>query len=236
MALAPLQAYFKIPAAMRWSSSFSLPEKHANTLKRELQQDALAVSTFESSSAVLTLGGTKVTVAQISEFPSVGKSELHFKLTKPAMFVVQVRVPTWAAPLKVKLNGKKVKAKIHDGWAILPARQWEDGDRLALTFNLVPQLVPGDHGNAGLAALTYGPFVMACDTDHNPGLPSPATLSFATKKPAKLRAGTEKLPAVVVPVTALKLAGKRDAVFVSYADAGTDGKDFCVWLQAPTAK
>jgi len=215
MALAPLQTYLRVRADNR---------------------EALAVSTFESSSVSLKLDGVPVKVTQKSEFPLKGKSGLRFQLSRPATFAVQIRVPPWAGPLKMKLNGRKVKAKVQDGWAQIPQRQWKDGDRLALTFNLAPRLVPGDHGNTGLMALTYGPFVMACDTDHNPRLPSPATLAFASHKASELRVGAEKLPTVVAPVTAPKLPGKRDAVFVSYADAGTDGKDFCVWLHAPTAK
>ena len=212
MALAPMQTYLKGRAGER---------------------DALLVSTFETSSVLLTLDGAPVTLTQKSGFPFTGKSDLRFQLAKPATFAVQVRVPAWATPLQIKLNNKKVNAEVREGWTVLPARQWEDGDRLALEFNLASRLVTGDHGNAGLAALTYGPFVMACDTNRNPGLPAPTTLSFAGNKAAKLRLGPGKLLTLTAPVTAPELPSPRTATLVTFADAGTDGKDFCVWLQAP---
>jgi len=214
MALAPLQTYLQT---------------------RIGGHDALVVSTFETSSVFLTLDGAPVTMTQKSGFPFVGKSELRFQLVKPATFAVQLRVPPWAAPLDLKLNGKKVSTEVRDGWAVLPARTWRDGDHISLAFNLAPRLVRGDHGNAGLAALTYGPFVMACDVERNAGLPSPTTLSFVGNKAPKLRISPGKLLTLATPVTAPELAEPRTATFVTFADAGTDGKDFCVWFHAPVA-
>jgi DUF1680 family protein/inosine-uridine nucleoside N-ribohydrolase len=217
MALAPLQAYLKT---------------------RDDNCEALAVSTFESSSVSLSLDGTPVTVVQKSEFPFAGKSELRFQLVSSAKFAVRVRVPAWAAPLRLKLNGRTVNAEVRAGWASLPPRSWKDGDHLAFTFNLAPRLAPGDHGNAGFAALTYGPFVMAFDAGRNPKLSAPATLAFTAGRAAELRPGSDGLLALTTQVSSPQLPRARAAKFVSFADAGVDGGEYRVWLRAPgnTAK
>ncbi len=212
MALAPLQTYLQT---------------------RIGEHDALVVSTFETSSVLLALAGTPVTLTQKSGFPFVGKSELRLQLAEPATFAVQVRVPPWASPLDLKLNGKRVRVELRDGWVIFPARAWSNGDHISLAFHLAARLVAGDHGNAGRAALTYGPFVMACDIERNPGLPPPATLSFVGNKTPQLRIGPGKLLTLTSSVTAPELQAPRSATFVTFADAGSDGKDFCVWLGAP---
>ena len=56
-------------------------------------RDALLVSTFETSSATLELGGQRVTVEQQSQFPRRGESVLTLRLAKPATFAVKIRVP-----------------------------------------------------------------------------------------------------------------------------------------------
>ena len=94
MSLAPLTAYLKTGAAGK---------------------EGLAVSTLEKSHATLELGGQSVTVHQQSEFPRRGSSELTVKLSPPAVFALQVRVPAWAAPLQLSLNGQAVEAAVRDG-------------------------------------------------------------------------------------------------------------------------
>ena len=46
-------------------------------------EDALLVSTFETSSVTTALGGQSVTVEQRSEFPRRGESRLAVRLSKP---------------------------------------------------------------------------------------------------------------------------------------------------------
>ncbi len=140
-------------------------------------RDALLVSTFETSSATLQLGGQRVTVEQQSQFPRRGESVLTLRLAKPATFAVKIRAPAWAAPLTMK------SATVQSGWAMLPAREWKDGDRIAIKFNLAARLVAGECGNAGRAALTWGPFVLAYDQKLNPDLPAPGALGLLRVNP-----------------------------------------------------
>ena len=215
MALAPLAAYLKTRAEGK---------------------DVLAVSTFETSRAMLDLGGVRVTVGQGSEFPRKGQSTLTLKLDKTATFALQVRVPAWAAPLKLQINGQPVEAALREGWAVVPAREWKDGDRVSLGFSLGASVLMGDHGNAGRAALAWGPFVLAYDESKNVGLPSSSTVGLAelSKPPFTSRAGEDL--AFDGTITSRRTKQPQLATFVTFADAGADGGAYRVWLRTAGAE
>jgi DUF1680 family protein len=195
--------------------------------------DALLVSTFETSAVTTQLGGQSVTVAQQSQFPLAGKSLLTVKSSQPASFALHVRVPPWAAPMLVKLNGKQVEVELHDGWAVIPARQWSDGDSVELNYTLTSRLNLGAHGNAGDAALTWGPFVLTYDQARNPGSPKAIAVGF---KDATVQAPDDFEPgSYLMFSTELRIFSEKavPAKLVPFADAGRDGGVFRIWLPAP---
>jgi len=212
MALAPLAAYLKT---------------------RVDDADALAVNTFETSRAAVDLGGETFIVQQDSEFPWRGESVLTFKLAQPVRFALQVSLPAWARPVRLSVNGQDTETTERHGWITLAAREWKDGDRVELRFSLGAGVVMGAHGNAGHAALTWGPFVLAYDTSKNPSLPSPAALGFADlgKPPFTLEPGSELVFGADVRSARQPQPGR--ARFVTFADAGSDGGAYRVWLPAP---
>ncbi len=188
--------------------------------------DTLLVSTFETSRATLALGGQDVTIEQQSGFPRTGESVLTLRMPKPATFTIKVRVPAWAAPLTI------AGATLRDGWAVVPARQWKNGDRIPIKFALSARLVTGEHTNAGRAALAWGPFVLAYEQKANPALPAPSRIGFSTTAvPAAPRPG-EPLT-FELPVVASAGSPAQPAKFLTFADAGTDKGQFRIWLRAP---
>ncbi|MBI5383851.1 MAG: glycoside hydrolase family 127 protein [Verrucomicrobia bacterium] len=198
--------------------------------------DTLLVSTFETSRATLDLGGQTVTVDQQSEFPRRGNSQITLRLPTSAKFGVKVRVPAWAAPLRLQVNGQTVQAANENGWALLPAREWKDGDRITLSFSLGAMVIAGQHGNEGRSALQWGPFVLAYDEAQNRGLASASAIGLAdvAKPPFVLKTAS--------PLTfEAKVRSRRSrevtpAVLVPFADAGADGGSYRVWLRAPGAE
>jgi DUF1680 family protein len=206
--------------------------------------DAVAVCTYESSGAKLVLGGQNVTIEQQSHFPREGHLELIIHSAQPARFGLLVRVAPWAAGLKFELNKQPVEPTVHSGWATVPPREWKDGDRLSVSFRLGARLILGQFGNTGRAALAWGPYVLAYDQAQNPGLPKPVAIGL-------VRESTE-LALLPGPGLALRgpivgrqsgvgresgfgrQSGRPDqAVFVPFADAGSTGGDYRVWLRAP---
>lgn len=209
MALAPLTAYWKM---------------------RRGAEEALAISTLESSKATLELGGQTVAVEQRSGFPREGKSRITLRLKRPARFAVQVRIPEWSPGFAVTAGDAVAEA--HEGWATIPAREWKSGDRIEVNFELKARLILGEHGNAGRAALAYGPFVLAYDEARNPKGPSPAAVGLTEASANGKLAGGKAL--VFECAAAGRKAGETSAVkLVPFADAGAKGEMYRVWLRAP---
>jgi DUF1680 family protein len=212
MALAPLQAYLK---------------------GRMDGADALLVSTFEPSSVTLQLDGEAVKVEQQSRFPFEGGSELRVLPSHPARFAMLIRVAAWSRiPLALSVNGQAMSYAIEKGWAVIPARPWSAGDRVDFAYNLDSRMVPGEHSNKGLAALQWGPFVLAYDAALNSELPLASLIGFADDNPARLNLRRGSLQ-VLSDVNFQGLSGVKPAVFVPFADAGATGGEYRVWLPAP---
>jgi hypothetical protein len=221
MALAPQIAYLKYQEAGR---------------------EGVAVNLYDSSHATLTLDGGSVTLEQRSNFPgprtpeeiSRGKSTLEIHTTRPASFGLKFRVPPWSEVFRVRVGGKELSAS-GAGWLVVPSRKWKEGDRVEINFLVPSRMIPGDHGNAGKAAVVWGPFVLAYDNKLNPGLPSARGIGLA---------GAEKPPLSLKTVEGLPLAfqvnvvtGADDkphaATLVPFAEAGSTGGSYQVWLRAP---
>ena len=212
-------------------------------------QDGVAVDLFDTSRFTARLGDHTVTVEQKTEFPLKGASVVTFSLERPATFGFKLRAPVWADPLKLRVEGAagEIAAKSGD-WAAIAPRQWKNGDRVAVSFNLSGRLVRGEHGNQGLAALLWGPFVLAYDSNLNKGLPPIAQLALAAdpaKSAQELKPQEAPSPPPLagggkgegsrmtfdVPVRSAADDQPKTAKFVPFAEAGMDGGRYQVWMR-----
>ena len=112
-------------------------------------------------------GGQKVAVRQITRFPEEPGTEFIVSSKQPVEFSLKLRVPSWlSGPMTARVNGAAVEVKVDGhGWAVV-RRQWHDGDRLSVNlpeaFHL-SRLQP-----SSLAAIMYGPMVMAARSGGDP--------------------------------------------------------------------
>jgi len=134
--------------------------------------------------------------------------------------------------MMVTVNGKGHPCTEKQGWAVLPARIWSDGDRVAVQYKIASRIVLGQHGNTGAAVLEWGPFVMAYDASMNPGLPGANSVKLAALTGAHVVAGSSPLQ-VTANVASRRLTQATPAAFVPFADAGSSGGAYRVWLPAP---
>ncbi len=161
---------------------------------RDGRPDSLLVNLFGPWRGTVSLGGQSVTVRQATDFPRSGRATLTVQLSQPAQFGLHVRAPIWARPMTAKIGGESVTAAAIEGWMVVPPRTWKAGDQVELQLNLQAQLVIGEHGNSGRAALAWGPIVLAYDAQCNPGLPAPPLLGLADlggRPPAALQASDD---------------------------------------------
>ncbi|MFO1499095.1 MAG: glycoside hydrolase family 127 protein [Verrucomicrobiota bacterium] len=214
MALVPLHAWLRSP---------------------DLAKGGPALNLLESSKFTFAVQDSPATLEFASEFPRAGRGTLTFRLRRPCPLGLRVREPAWAAPLRVAQNGQAIPLeKDAKGWAIIAEREWKDGDQLTFSFDLEGRMVLGDHGNKDRAALAWGPFVLAYDSQQNPGLPAPRSVGLAEAGGAPvlhLKAGQEL--AWEGKIRAAKDAEAAAATFVAFADAGRADSTYRVWLRAP---
>jgi uncharacterized protein len=203
-------------------------------------KDGLAVNLFETSQLTTQLGGQSVTVEQQTAFPHSGSSTLTLRMKKPARFGLRIRAPGWAAPLE--LRSPRLKGwnpSPGGGWVTVPPVEWKNGDQITLRFTLTGWMVEGTHGNAGRAALLWGPIVLAYDESKNPGLPPIASLALAAAARQELltlkSAPGEPLIMEHQGVRSARDPSPRPALFVPFAEAGSTGSRYQIWLRGPNA-
>src|SRR5271157_3520149 len=158
-------------------------------------------------------------------FPGGGDAGLE-----PVPFVVQAGLPDAASVLS--------PSQIHiGGW--LGARIDANEKNRLLTVDTEPLLAgyrkrPGSHPWIGEHAgkwLHAATFVLAYDQARNPGLPSAAAVGLVREsKELTIQPGPSL--AFRGPVVGRKGDSPSQAVFVPFADAGSTGGDYRVWLRA----
>jgi hypothetical protein len=138
--------------------------------------------------------------------------------------------------MTVTLGGRPASVLAGDGWTVIPPRRWREGDEVGVTLNIAARLVAGSHGNAGHAAAMWGPAVLAYDEAFNPELGPATGVGFANPgaEPAvTYRAEADGSAFFHALVRSTRQPGVRPARFVLFADAGSQGSRYRVWLPAP---
>lgn len=201
---------------------------------RQGGQDNLVLNMFETSQVTTQLGGEQVCLEQQTAFPQAGNSTITLHLQRPTKFGIMVRSPDWTQPLQVQVGARQSVTR-HDGWAQLPPRQWQDGEQIKISFAVPARLVEGTHTNAGREALMWGPLVLAYDAKQNNGI-APGILALVEKpgQPAFTPRFTATAPLTFeVPVQGVGAAQPHLATFVPFAEAGSTGSQFQVWMHTP---
>ncbi len=204
-----------------------------------LDREHLVINTFEDSRVETEVNGQKVSLTQSSRFPRAGEGTLTLHLAKPATFGLLVRVPKWvqvppwSSNFKLTVDGETKTTIGLGGFLSVRPREWKDGDRVQLSYKLGPRIIPGHFGNSDRAALAWGPFVLAYDQARNPGLPTPGAIGLTEGTPAQFTLEPGPELAIRGPVVGVGKSEPRPAIFMPFADAGSTGGVFRVWLRAP---
>lgn len=120
-----------------------------------------------------------------------------------------LRIPGWSRRFSVRVNDEAVPYAMEQGYAVL-SREWLDGDRVELVFDMTPRRVranPKVAGDVGKVAIQRGPMVYCLEeADNGPGLqrlylPEDSELKVV-KRPDKL-GGIDEITA----------KGKRESEF-----------------------
>jgi len=223
------------------------------TFAQSVDADGVVVNLYAPGTAHLTLrDGTPVVLTTETLYPSDGKIVIKMDTESKKPFALKARMPAWCRKSTLQLNGKPVEAKAgKDGYATIK-RVWARGDKVELDFKLEPQVIVGDHLNAGKIAVMYGPLVLAAD-EALLGKDGLSISAVAVGKPelSALAITPEPAPesvrswpqaqvfhcnAILRHATATaKVGAPMEIRLIPFADAGGLGKNYKVWLPLPAA-
>jgi len=182
----------------------------------------LALALLEPLTLSTALDGQPVNL-EVATAPRGGGGQITVRCAGSATFRLRVRRPAWADGFRPTGPGDAPWAEIGDGWWEAPARIWRGQEEVRLEFTPRAERVAGRHGNAGRAALRWGPFVLAYDDAANPDLPAGA-------RPA-LPPEARPAPAGEAFVAQSRLGGReRAARFLPFAEAGAGCGGYRIWL------
>jgi hypothetical protein len=200
-------------------------------------------------SALTLRDGRKVEIETRSSYPAEGRALFVLHTPQPGTFSVKIRLPAWAPTAAIQINDRPPDSPVRPGEYAILRREWRDADRIALDVPLKPRLLFGDHGNRGKVAFAYGPLILAADDALNPGAPIG---SFRIASADLGRLAIEALPmpedrrtwnadrvcsigAILTTNVLDRKAGDSVRVrLVSFANAGSTGAPYQVWLPGPS--
>lgn len=214
MALVPQSAVLRIPAA---------PDR----------PETLVINLWDSITVHTQVSAQDVILKWQTDFPHKGRARLKVQSDRPMACSVRIRIPTWAQPCTAKLvGGSGGTVVMEEDTLVLSAQDWTDvtGE---VAFHLGTDMIVGDHGNTGRRAFSWGPFVLAYDQGGHIDAPMPmraqvpANTSAASLQGVSLPGGALQF---TVPLGELRKIGFQPCTLAPYADAGTDGTRYAVWL------
>jgi len=200
--------------------------------------DGAVVNLYDSGKANLILRDGKALGLELqTQYPS--SEDIHITVTAApkAAHSIKLRIPDWCNDATITLNGKKTSAKKNrDGYVALH-RRWATGDSIALHLKMEPRIVVGDHKNDGKLAILYGPLVLAVDADAS-NISSNALEEFriSASNPRTLRIVAEPAPEKFKTWSGARSfrivtdSGELPIRLVPFADAGSTGAEYEVWL------
>ncbi|MDR0670206.1 MAG: glycoside hydrolase family 127 protein [Treponema sp.] len=182
------------------------------------RQGAIFTHLFIGSSAKFSPNGANVLVKLETRYPWEGKVEISFGVKEGTKFTYGLRVPLWCKKFSLSLNGADIPYKIEDGYALMD-REWKDGDRLTVNFDMGVQFVranPHVRENIGKTALTRGPVVYCLEEADN----GKELFRLHTGSPGDINVKFEK--DLLEGVTVIDVTGKREKDWAGGGLYGTD--------------
>ena len=171
------------------------------------------VNLYIPSTLKWTQGGALVELTQQSAYPYDAHVQFEVKVSQPAEFAVNLRIPAWAAGASVSVNGKREAATA--GRFARLQQQWKTGDRIDLELPMTARLEAIDPQHADTVALLVGPLVLFAMTDSEPRVTRAQLLA------AKRNAGQSwQVQAAGGPLKMLPFTAIGDEAYTTYLRVG----------------
>jgi len=119
--------------------------------------------------------GTGLKLEQKTRYPWGDRVAITISPATPSEFSLFLRAPGWSRSTEFTVNGQKAPGTAEPGHYFEIRRQWRDGDRVEVKFDMTPQLIranPLVREDAGRVAILRGPLVYCMESADQPGLGS----------------------------------------------------------------
>jgi len=195
----------KVYHEQRWACcSGTLPQVAAdyriNTYFRDPQ--SVYVNLYIPSTVRWTQDGAQVELTQKSEYPYEPHVQCEVKVSKPAEFAVNFRIPAWAERASIAVDGKRESASAGSFASV--RRQWKNGDRIELELPLTKRLEAIDAQHPETVALLVGPIVLFAIMDSQPKLTRAQLLAVKKMVPEVWHVETVSGVMKMMPFTAIE--------------------------------
>jgi uncharacterized protein len=151
----------KVYSSHRWPCcSGTMPQVAADYRINTYFRDGrgVYVNLYIPSTVKWAQGGSQIALTQKSEYPYDAHVGFEVKVSRPAEFAVNLRIPGWAEGASVSVNGKREPARAAS-FARLQ-REWKSGDRIDLELPMKARLEAVDAQHPDTVALLVGPVVL----------------------------------------------------------------------------
>lgn len=119
------------------------------------------VNLFAPSRVRWTQNGARIALTQRTSYPYGRETEIKVTADRPSRFPVYVRIPAWAgAGTWIAVNGKRVADGPEPGKFARLEREWREGDRVEVEFEMAARLEAIDAQHPNLQALVWGPLAL----------------------------------------------------------------------------
>jgi DUF1680 family protein len=198
----------------------------------------LVLNWLGPSAFTTKVGDTAVVIRQETSYPREGHIELHVEPQRAITFPLKLRIPSWSAATKVKINGKVIDAKA--GSYCTLQREWKPGDRVSIDLDMPLRAWVGERECKGKVSLYRGPLLLAWEgkmatgngsDDDKRAVVAPA-LRLATLEPKLVDTDKDASPAFVL----LDASDAADRP-IRLRDFGTAGRNripYVSWFPART--
>ena len=110
--------------------------------------------------SVLTWTQRGITVTQTTSYPASDTTTLTVTGTVSGTWAMRIRIPGWADGATISVNGVAQNVTATPGSYAVLTRSWASGDAVTVRLPMKAVLRPAND-NANVAAITYGPVVLA---------------------------------------------------------------------------
>ncbi len=147
--------------------------------------------------------GAEVILTQTNNYPFEGKLLFEFAASRPASFMLHLRVPDWAAGTSAYVNGNRAQSQIIPGNFLTLDRHWKTGDRVELDMPMSMRLEAISPKDPRTVALLYGPLVLFPIGSTIPTVTREQLLTAKKVQQQRWQIETGNNPLTLLPFTAI---------------------------------